>query len=105
MTVIRRAWEAIHRRRLAYVRTFCGDFSQPHPEAQRVLADLRRYCGINKGGIVISPVTRMADPIATAYRAGQRDVFLRIAGYLGLDESQLEESDHVQESTRTANGA
>jgi len=30
-----------------------------------MLADLKRFCGINKGGIVVSPVGRVVDP-ATA---------------------------------------
>lgn len=81
--------------RETYLLTFIGHDGRPNPVADEVLADLRRYCGVQKGGIVISPVTRTADPIATAYRAGQRDVFLRIAGYIGIDEAQLKERQHV----------
>lgn len=77
----------MNQRRLAYVRTFCGDGAKPHPEAEKVLADLRRFCGIDRGGIVVSPVSRMVDPHATAYRAGQRDVYLRIIKFLGLSEA------------------
>lgn len=43
--------------------------------------DLRKYCGVDKEGLVVSPVSRMTDPYATAYRAGRRDVFLRIQKY------------------------
>jgi hypothetical protein len=80
----------------SYAFTFIGPDGRPNPVADEVLADLRSYCGIHKGGIVVSPVTRTADPIATAYRAGQRDVFLRIAGFIGLDEAQLQEKPHVR---------
>lgn len=72
--------------RQAYIATFYGDRQQPHPSAQDVLADLKRYCGINKGGIVVSPISRTVDPYASVYRAGMRDVYLRIAEMLGLDE-------------------
>lgn len=86
--------QLLHRKRLAYVRTFMGDGQKPHPEALRVLADLKRFCGINRGGIVVSPVSRMVDSHATAYRAGQRDTYLRIAKFLGLDESDITETPH-----------
>jgi hypothetical protein len=66
---------------LGVPRTFCGDFRSA-PKLQRVLADLRRFCGITKGGIVVSPVSRTVDPYATIYRAALRDVYLRIAGFL-----------------------
>lgn len=102
--VVRNIRERLFRRRDAYRRTFCGPGVVPHNDGDEVLRDLRRFCGINKGGIVVSPVTRMADPIATAYRAGQRDVFLRIAGFIGLDEAQLEEQRDVSNEP-TDNGA
>lgn len=86
------------RRRLAYIRTFYGDGSRPHPEAERVLEDLKRFCGINRGGIVVSPVTRSVDPYATHYRAGQRDVYLRIVKFLNLDETEI--GDHSDRAER-----
>lgn len=84
--------QLLHRRRLAYLRTFCGDSQTPHAQAEIVLADLRRFCGIDRGGIVVSPISRMTDPYATAYRAGMRDVYLRIAKFLNLSEDR--EIDH-----------
>lgn len=83
--------DRIHRKRLAYIRTFCGDGAEPYPDADIVLKDLKRFCGINKGGIVVSPVNRQVDPFASVYRAGQRDVYLRIAKFLGIDETELGE--------------
>lgn len=82
--------ELIHRKRLAYHRTFLGPDGKPGPAQADVLADLKRAAGINKGGIVISPISRTVDPYATAYRAGQRDLYLRIAKFLGLDEASTE---------------
>lgn len=94
--------QIIHRKRLAYANTFRDATGSVSPYGQTVLADLKRYCGINRGGLVISPVSRMADPIATAYRAGQRDVYLRVAKMLGLDETDiLEEHDHESDQAST----
>lgn len=74
-------------RKLAYQRTFCGDGTAPHLSGERVLADLRRFAHIDSGGIVVSPVSKVTDPYATCYRAGLRDMYLRIAHHLGIDES------------------
>jgi hypothetical protein len=91
--------DILHRRRLAYIRTFCGDSGKPLPEAERVLADLKRFCGINRGGIVVSPVTRNVDPYASIYRAGMRDVYLRIAKFLELTEETELTEDHDRPDT------
>lgn len=91
-----RLQQFLHRKRLAYLRTFCGDGDAPHGEGRRVLADLKRFCGINRGGIVVSPITRTVDPYASAYRAGLRDAYLRIAAFLDLDESSSFE-EHINE--------
>jgi hypothetical protein len=89
--------ERLARNRLAYIRTFCGDGSDPHPEGQRVLAELRRFCGITKGGLVVSPVSRTVDPYATIYRAALRDVYLHVTAFLTLDDKTLfQEPDHVE---------
>jgi hypothetical protein len=93
------AMRALFTPRDSYLLTFVGHDGQPNPVAAEVLADLRRFCGLHKGGLVVSPVTRQTDPYATTYRAGQRDVFLRIAGYIGLDVAQLEERTHVESNT------
>jgi CRISPR/Cas system-associated endonuclease Cas3-HD len=92
-SVREKLWAAIHRKRLAYLRTFCDIKGDPHASGRIVLADLKRFCGINRGGIVVSQVTRMADPIASAYRAGMRDVYLRIVGLIDLDETRTFEEE------------
>lgn len=87
--------EALLRTKQAYENTFFGERTEPHPEASRVLADLRKFCGILKGGLIVSPKSGMTDPYATAYRAGQRDVYLRIATFLHLDDKSLfQEPEH-----------
>lgn len=101
--MINRLLERIQCKRWAYIRTFCGPDGKPHPEAERVLADLRRFCGINRGGIVVSPVSRMTDPYASIYRAALRDVYLRITGFIEFDDTKLiedherDQSDHESE--------
>lgn len=92
MNPFEKAWLRIQRKRTAYQHTFLVD-GKPHPNAHTVLADLKKYCGADREGLVVSPVTRTADPIATAYRAGRRDVYLRICKYLSLDGLDIEDND------------
>lgn len=95
--------ESLRKKRKAYLDTFCGDFAKPHPAAAAVLADLKRFCGMTKPGIVISAKDGHSDPCQTAYRGGQRDVFLRITGFLNISEEQLfQEIDHVETVPPTA---
>lgn len=82
----------------AYAKTFLGVDDTPHPNAQKVLEDLRRYCGVDREGLVVSPVSRVTDPYATIYRAGRRDVYLRI---MTLLTKQIEEPDHAGTSDTT----
>ena len=86
--------KVIHRKRLAYVQTFMDARGQLHNNAHIVLADLRKVARMDRGGIVVSPVTRTVDPLATAYLAGQRDMYLRIVKFLGLDGAPNEGYEH-----------
>jgi hypothetical protein len=70
---------------LAYQRTFCGDGEAPHVNAETVLADLAKQACMGDRAIVVSRITGVVDDSATMYRAGLRDMFLRITGMLGLD--------------------
>jgi hypothetical protein len=98
--------ERFKRKALAYHRTFCGDQENPHEDGKIVLADLKRFCGINRGGIVISPVSRVVDSHATVYQAALRDAYLRIIMFLELDETAVrdlpEENDNVETPTGTS---
>lgn len=95
--------DSLKRKKAAYVNTFCGGLGKVHPEGERVLADLKKFCGVTKPGIVVSPKAGLVDPYASIYRSGQRDVYLRIAGFLGITESQLfQESEHVETLPKTA---
>jgi hypothetical protein len=81
----------------AYSQLFLGSDNKRHGNAAVVWDDLRKYCGVDKEGLVVSPVTRMTDPLATAYRAGRRDVFLRIQKFTYFDFD--EESTDGRSST------
>lgn len=100
MNQLQRAYQELyarlHRKRLAYVRTFQDPQGRILPFAAQVLADLKRFCGVEKGGLVISPRSKMVDPLATAYRAGQRDVFLRITKFLRLDGADIEDDSDAR---------
>jgi hypothetical protein len=91
--------ERLHSKHLAYVRTFCGDNGRLHLSGERVLADLKRFCGINRAGIVVSPITRTVDSHATAYQAGLRDAFLHITKVLDVDPNEIEEEPNNAKPT------
>ncbi len=81
------------RKVLAYQRTFNGpNNDSPHLDGQIILEDLRKFAHIDDGALVVSPVQRMTDVPATMYRAGLRDMYLRIARMLGLDEADVFET-------------
>lgn len=69
-------WGFLASRRTAYVRTFEG------PEAEKVLADLARFCRA-------AETTFHADPRVHAVAEGRREVWLRIAKHLNLSDEQL----------------
>lgn len=67
------------------------EMPRPTPAAKIVLADLKRFCQFNRGGLVLSPVSRTSDPYATAYRDGMRDMYLRMLMMAGLDGGDTED--------------
>lgn len=82
-------------RRRAYWATFLGTDGKPHPNALLVLKSLRRFCGVDRPGIVVSPVQRMTDPYATAYQAGMRDVYHHLTKMLEAVADEPKENDDV----------
>jgi hypothetical protein len=95
--------ESLRKKRLAYLATFCGDGNAPHPMGAEVLLDLRKFAGLDytnqKPGIVTSQKSGMVDSHATVYRAAVRDVYLRIVGFLSIDEQHLfQEPNHEPEA-------
>lgn len=96
--LIRLLLRALVSPRPAYQLTFKGGQPRPHPAAQIVLADLKRFSRFTRGGLVVSPVSRMADPYATAYREGMRDMYIRILMMTGLDGGEIEDEPNASQA-------
>jgi hypothetical protein len=67
-------------KRRCYQATFLPDGGSP--DAERVLADLRRFCRADS-------TTFDPDPQMAAFKAGKREVWLRINYYLNLDDAAV----------------
>ncbi len=86
----------IQKRKYAYRRMFLGENGQLNSDGQIVLADLKKFCRATSSTVVVSPVSRTVDPIATAMAEGRREVYLRIAAHLHLEDRviiNLEENE------------
>jgi hypothetical protein len=75
--------DRILRRRSHYRATFRT------PSGEKVLADLRRFCRAASSSVIVSPQTGEIDTHAMAVNEGRREVFLRIAAHLHLDDAEL----------------
>lgn len=82
----------MQRKVVAYRRTFLGEDGRPTLAGKEVLEDLKRFCGMTKPGMPVSPVGYQGDPTSTIYRAGTRDVYLRMTTFLGMDPNDPMES-------------
>lgn len=76
----------LQRRRAAYVAVFGGART---PAKDYVLADLRQFCRATVSTTVVSRVSGVVDPIASAQAEGRREVFLRITQYLNLSDADI----------------
>lgn len=75
MVQLSRAWKG-----LAH-----GENGALHRSAGHVLADLRGFCWADK------PTIFDNDPLVMARREGRREVFVRIANFLNLDEAKVQQ--------------
>lgn len=76
-------------RSTAYQRTFLGDDGKPDADAAIVLADLKRFCYVERTTAKVSLTTQTIDPLAMAFAEGRREVWMRIAGFLHLDDATI----------------
>ncbi len=76
----------IRKRKYAYRRMFLAESGQLSPDGEIVLADLKKFCRATASTVVVSPVSRSVDPIATAMAEGRREVWLRIMAHLHLED-------------------
>lgn len=84
-----KAVRRIINRKQSYRRVFMDASGLVGPDAEIVLADLRRFCRATSSTVMVSPVSKSIDPIAMAMAEGRREVWMRIMGYLHIDEKQI----------------
>ena len=76
-------WRAIQTSR-AFKEMFFNEDEKLRRAAEIALVDLREYCFARKS-------TFHSDSLVMARREGRRDVWLRIQGFLDLDEQQVKQ--------------
>lgn len=70
--------------------TLRGEDGELTQAARTMLVDLQRFCCANRSTIRIAPQTGAIDPLAMAVSEGRREVWLRIADALKLDDRDLQ---------------
>lgn len=84
-----KAVRRIINRKTSYRRIFQDASGNISPDAEIVLADLRRFCRATSTTVMVSPISKQIDPIAMAMAEGRREVWLRIMAHLHIDEKQV----------------
>lgn len=84
-----KAVRRIINRKTSYRRIFQDASGNISPDAEIVLADLRRFCRATSTTVTVSPISKTIDPIAMAMAEGRREVWLRIMAHLHIDEKQV----------------
>jgi hypothetical protein len=84
--MIRAQIERIFMKRQAYRRMFLDQDGNVRPDAEVVLADLKKFCRAVTPTIVVSPVQKTIDPMAMAMAEGRREVWNRLMAYLHLED-------------------
>jgi hypothetical protein len=83
-------------RRNAYCKCF-KDGTEVSDSGRRVLKDLAKFCRAHDTTTLISPISRMVDPLASAQAEGRREVFLRIMWHLKLTDADLMTLKEIEE--------
>lgn len=89
MTLTARVRE-VQARRNAWRSMFRDEDGQLTQAGKVALSDLRKFCHVDRPTIKVSPKSGQIDPLAMAIAEGRREVFLRIAELLKLDDRDLE---------------
>lgn len=76
-------------RKQSYRRLFMNDQGDLTRDGEVVLADLRRFCRASSSTAIVSPISKTIDPLAMAMAEGRREVFLRVAAHLYINEKQV----------------
>lgn len=85
------AFRRLLNRRRAYRSTFLMDDGRPNPQAEIVLADLKRFCRAQTSTVTINPITKSVDPMAMAMAEGRREVWNRLQSFLNISDKELSE--------------
>lgn len=72
----------------AFRRTFLQADGKPNDDQRLALAEIRRFCYGDKPTLKQGP--NGLDPYASIAAAARQEVYMRIAGYLNLDDSDLQ---------------
>lgn len=88
---MRRLLDRILRRKRAYRTLFLDQDGNVAPQAQLVLADLKKFCRAASSTIVVSPVSKTIDPLAMAMAEGRREVWNRLMAHLYIDDKTIAE--------------
>lgn len=83
MDWLKTRWYALSAKSAAFKRVFDGK------DGEVVLADLAKFCHLERSTLKISPLTGMADPLAMAHAEGRRETLLRIMAYVGLTQQDV----------------
>lgn len=82
------------RRKEAYQRVFLSDRGDLMPDAEIVLADLKRFCNAVKPSSRLDGQNKI-DPYALAIGEGRREVWDRINAYIHLNEKTVQNLTEV----------
>jgi hypothetical protein len=83
----------------AFRRTFLQADGKPNDDQRAVLAELRRFCYGDKPTLKQGP--QGLDPYASIAAAARQEVYMRIASYLNLDDTDLQLMERNIERTTT----
>jgi hypothetical protein len=72
----------------AFRRTFLQANGKPNDDQRTVLAELRRFCYGDKPTLKQGP--QGLDPYASIAAAARQEVYMRLAGYLNLDDTDVQ---------------
>jgi hypothetical protein len=84
-----KAVQRILNRKHAYRAVFFDASGNVSPNAEIVLADLKKFCRAQSTTVTVSPISKNIDPLAMAMAEGRREVWMRLMAHLHIDEKQV----------------
>lgn len=90
------AWIRVSKRASVYKAVF------DTPEGRIVMSDLRDFCRLERSTLVVNPITRMSDQVATNHAEGRREVLLRIMKFCNISYDDVLRMKHEEELSQGA---